>query len=79
MSRQVELSMLWVTKEGACHFWYDNWLGCGALFLQTPVNPDLSFRNFINNGHWDVNLLCHTIPRENVSSVLEHPIPEKGK
>ncbi|XP_027081100.2 uncharacterized protein [Coffea arabica] len=78
VSRQVEFSMLWVAKEGACHFWYDNWLGCGALFLQVPVNLELSFHNFINNGHWDVNLLYHTIPKEYVSYILQQPIPEEG-
>nr|XP_027118775.1 uncharacterized protein LOC113736018 [Coffea arabica] len=78
VSRQVELSMLWVAKHGACHFWYDNWLGSGALFLQVPVIPHLSFRNFTLNGHWDLNLLYQTLPRENVFSILEQMVPEEG-
>ncbi|XP_071929043.1 uncharacterized protein [Coffea arabica] len=78
VSRQVEFSTLWIVKDGACHFWYDNWLGGGALFHQATVVPHLSFANFIINGHWDVNLLYQIMPREMVPSILEHPIPEEG-
>ncbi|XP_027182270.1 uncharacterized protein LOC113780688 [Coffea eugenioides] len=78
VSRQVELSMLWVVKYGACHFWYDNWLGDGALFLRATVVPNLSFENFIINGHWDVNMLCQTLLNEMVPSILDHPVPEEG-
>nr|XP_027099065.1 uncharacterized protein LOC113718354 [Coffea arabica] len=78
VSRQVELSMLWVVKNGACHFWYDNWLGSGALFLRATVVPNLSFDNVFINGYWDVNKLYQTLPREMVPSILEHPVPEEG-
>ncbi|XP_071917209.1 uncharacterized protein [Coffea arabica] len=78
VSRQVELSMLWVVKYRACHFLYDNWLGNGALFLRATVVPNLSFENFIINGHWDVNMLCQTLPNEMVPSILDHPVPEEG-
>ncbi|XP_071902759.1 uncharacterized protein [Coffea arabica] len=78
VSRQVELSMLWIAKDGACHFWYDNWLGGGALFHRATVVPNLSFGNFIINGHWDVNLLYQTLPMEMVPSILNHSIPEEG-
>ena len=75
VSRQVELSMLW---DGACHFWYDNWLGSGALFLHAKVIPNLSFQNFITNGHWNINLLHSTMPSEKLTSILAHPVPEEG-
>ncbi|XP_071921800.1 uncharacterized protein [Coffea arabica] len=78
VSRQVEFSMLWIAKDGACHFWYDNWLGGGTLFHQATVVPHLSFANFIINGNWDVNLLYQILTREMVPSILEHPIPEEG-
>ncbi|XP_071928018.1 uncharacterized protein [Coffea arabica] len=78
VSRQVELSILWVAKYGACHFWYDNWLGSGALFLKVPVIPNLTFRNFVNNGHWDLNLLYHTLPKEIAYSISEQMVPEEG-
>ncbi|XP_071927455.1 uncharacterized protein [Coffea arabica] len=78
VSRQVELSMLWVVKDGACHFWYDNWLGNGALFLQATVIPNLSFSNFISNGHWDTSRLCQSLPSQMVTSILNHPVPEEG-
>ncbi|XP_027152155.1 uncharacterized protein LOC113758673 [Coffea eugenioides] len=78
VSRLVELSMLWIAKYGACHFWYDNWLGDGALFLRATVDTNLTFGNFIINGHWDVNLLYQKLPKEMVPSILDHPIPEEG-
>ena len=58
VSRQVELSMLWLVQDRSCHFWYDNWLGSGALFLKTPVASHVSFRDFISQGHWDAHLLA---------------------
>ena len=67
--------MLW---DGACHFWYDNWLGSGALFLHAKVIPNLSFQNFITNGHWNINLLHSTMPSEKLTSILAHPVPEEG-
>ena len=70
--------MLWLVHDGSCHFWYDNWLGIGALFLRAPVVPNLSFHTLIVTGHWDVNLLSHTFPREIVSSILQHPVPDGG-
>ena len=75
VSRQVELSMLW---DGSCHFWYDNWLGSGALFLQAQVIPNLTFRNFVINGHWDLNSLGLTIPKEKMASIVKHIPPEEG-
>ena len=78
VSRQVELSMLWVAKDGACHFWYDNWLGGGALFLRATVFPNLSFGNFITNGQWDANRLYQYLPYEMVNSILNHPLPEES-
>ncbi|XP_071909633.1 uncharacterized protein [Coffea arabica] len=78
VSRQVELSMLWLVHDGSCHFWYDNWLGTGALFLLVSVVPNLSFRTFIVTGHWDVSLLSHTFPVEIVSSILQLPVPHGG-
>ncbi|XP_071939020.1 uncharacterized protein [Coffea arabica] len=76
VSRQVELSMLWDIKNGACHFWYDNWLGGGALFLRMTVVSNLLFGDFIINRHWDVIRLYQTLPTDLVPSILEHPVPE---
>ncbi|XP_071918896.1 uncharacterized protein [Coffea arabica] len=75
VSRQVELSMLW---DRSCHFWYDNWLGSGALFLQAQVIPNLTFHNFVINGHWDLNSLGLTMPKEKMSSIMKHIPREEG-
>ena len=70
VSRQVELSMLWVVHEGSCSFWYDNWLGNGALFLKILVVPNLSFEDFIINRDSDFHRLSQVLPMEFVSSIL---------
>ena len=75
VSRQVELSMLWLVQDGSCHFWYDNWLGSGALFLRAPVLLNLSFRDFIIHGHWNVHLLAQMLPPEVIPTVLRTPVP----
>ncbi|XP_071939975.1 uncharacterized protein [Coffea arabica] len=78
VSRQVEISMLWLVNDGSCHFWYDNWLGSGALFLRATVILHLSFHSSIKNGIWDVSPLSHLLPSEIVSSILHHPVPAGG-
>ncbi|XP_071921792.1 uncharacterized protein [Coffea arabica] len=78
VSRQVELSMLWLVNDGSCHFWYDNWLGSGALYLRAPVILHLSFLSSIKNGAWDVSFLSHLLPSDIVTSILHHPVPAGG-
>ncbi|XP_027098892.2 uncharacterized protein [Coffea arabica] len=78
VSRHVELSMVWLVNDGSCHFWYDNWLGSGALCLRAPVDLSLSFCNFITNGHWDASLLSRTLPGDIVPSILQYPVPDGG-
>ena len=76
VSWEVELSMLWLVNEGSCSFWYNNWLGNGALFLKVSVNLALLFRDFIVDGKWDSNLLSQVFPTEITASILQHPIPD---
>nr|XP_027067822.1 uncharacterized protein LOC113693489 [Coffea arabica] len=76
ISRQTELSMVWLVKGGSCNFWYDNWLGSGALCLKVPVIPELSFRDFISNGSWDWQRLRSVIPAELIYSFSQQPVPE---
>ncbi|XP_071918841.1 uncharacterized protein [Coffea arabica] len=78
VSRHVELSMVRLVNDGSCHFWYDNWLGSGALFLRAPVDLSLSFCNFITNGHWDASLLSQTLLGDIVPSILQYPVPDGG-
>ncbi|XP_071924871.1 uncharacterized protein [Coffea arabica] len=79
VSRQVELSMLGQVNEGSCHFWYDNWFSSSALFLRLIVIPDLTFKDFITNGEWDVQLLSRALPKGIIPSILQQSIPEDGR
>ncbi|XP_027060814.2 uncharacterized protein [Coffea arabica] len=79
VSQQVELSMLWHINGDACHFWYDNWVGSGALSLSSTVIPDLSFGDFITNGTWDAQLLSRALPPGIIPLILQHPIPDGGR
>ncbi|XP_027120509.2 uncharacterized protein [Coffea arabica] len=76
ISRQTELSMVWLVKGGSCNFWYDNWLGSGALCLKVLVISELSFRDFISNGSWDWQRLRSVIPAELIYSFSQQPVPE---
>ncbi|XP_071900960.1 uncharacterized protein [Coffea arabica] len=70
ISRQVEFSLVWQVQDGgSCHFWYDNWLGSGALFLKATVNPVLSFKDFIVNGKWSSHLLSRVLPLDLLPSM----------
>ena len=75
VSRQVELSMLWLIQDGSCNFWFDNWLGSGALFLHGPISANLSFHNFITQGHWNVQSLSQTLPQNIIPAILDKPVP----
>ena len=66
--------MLWLVQDGSCHFWYDNWLASRALFLRAPVLLNLSFRDFIIHGHWNMHLLAQMFPHEVIPSVLRTPV-----
>nr|XP_027066533.1 uncharacterized protein LOC113692333 [Coffea arabica] len=77
VSRQAELSMVWLVQDGSCHFWYDNWLGCGALFLRAPVVLNLSFRDFIIQGRWNAQLLSQVLPRDIIAVVLSKSVPNE--
>ncbi|XP_071940013.1 uncharacterized protein [Coffea arabica] len=76
VSREAELSMRWLVNAGTCDFWYDNWLGNGALFLKAPVQGDLSFRDFIVDGKWNSVGLAEYLPRDITTMILQHSTPE---
>ena len=68
--------MVWLVNATSCNFWYDNWLGNGALYLKSTVSPALTFKEFISNGNWNINLLGQYISQEFIHPILQHPIPE---
>mgnify|MGYP004704305189 FL=1 len=74
-SPQAELAMRWLVNAGTCDFWHDNWLGSGALFLRTPVNGVLTFKDFIRDGRWDSLVLAQYFPSDIMALILQHPIP----
>nr|XP_027090223.1 uncharacterized protein LOC113711258 [Coffea arabica] len=67
--------MLWVVNARSCNFWFDNWLGSGALCLKAMVNPILSFKDFLTNGDWNGAMLRQYIPQECIPLILQHPVP----
>ena len=67
--------MLWLIQDGSCNFWFDNWLGSGALFLHGPISANLSFHNFITQGHWNVQSLSQTLPQNIIPAILDKPVP----
>ncbi|XP_027067488.1 uncharacterized protein [Coffea arabica] len=75
ISRQVELSMVWLVNGGTCNFWFDNWMGSGALCLKTTATPGLNFKDFIANGVWDVNRLGQHVTQEQLHQILRYPVP----
>ena len=79
VSWQVELSMMWLVHVGLGSFWYDNWLGNGALFLKSSIVPNLSFRDFIANRKWDFHLLSQVFPMEITSSILLQLVLDNGR
>nr|XP_027120574.1 uncharacterized protein LOC113737562 [Coffea arabica] len=75
VSRQMELSMLWLLNGGGCDFWYDNWVGSGGLFLRAPVVPAISFADVMTNGAWDRGRLLQILPSGSVDLVMKTPVP----
>ncbi|XP_027166413.1 uncharacterized protein LOC113766418 [Coffea eugenioides] len=75
VSRQMELSMLWLLNGGGCDFWYDNWVGSGGLFLRAPVVPASSFADVMTNGAWDSGRLLQILPSGIVDLVMKTPVP----
>ncbi|XP_027060834.1 uncharacterized protein [Coffea arabica] len=75
ISRQVEVGMVWMVNGGTCHFWYDNWLGDGGLFIKVPVHQTVTFRDFVINGEWDVQALGQFLPRHLTYQIKHHPVP----
>ena len=78
VSRHVELSILWLVNEGECSFWYDNWLGSGALFLRVADTPHVSFAELVCNGSWNIYRLTQILPPECVANVVRLPVPRRG-
>ncbi|XP_027156179.1 uncharacterized protein LOC113756908 [Coffea eugenioides] len=75
VSRHAELSMRWLVNSGTCDFWYDNWLGSGALFHRVPVRDTLTFKDFLVDGRWSSLLLARHFPTDIMDLILQQPPP----
>nr|XP_027067566.1 uncharacterized protein LOC113693192 [Coffea arabica] len=56
--------------DGRCNFWYDNWIGHGALYLRVEVRGDVSFSNVLADGDWVTWRLAEILPIDMVQQVL---------
>ncbi|XP_055814558.1 uncharacterized protein LOC129884254 [Solanum dulcamara] len=69
----VEPHIQWQIQSGFCLFWWDNWLGIGPLAQFSTHNCRLNntqVSSFMNNGHWNANLLIQQAPPQFVPSIL---------
>ena len=47
------------------------------MFLRAPVILNLSFRDFITQGNWNVQSLAQVLPQEVIHTILGTPVPTK--
>nr|XP_027101699.1 uncharacterized protein LOC113722624 [Coffea arabica] len=63
-----------------CYGYLETNVKCsGALFLRSPVIPDLTFGDFVTNGNWNIQLLSQALPLGIISSILQQPIPQGSR
>lgn len=53
----AEQHIRFIVRSGNSNFWFDNWLGSGALAMRLDNVSDHYVGDFINNGHWNFQLL----------------------
>ena len=51
-------------------------MGSGALSLKATVQSDLTFKDFITNGVWNVTIMRCYMPQELHHQILQHPVLE---
>ena len=54
--------IFWILKGGNCHFWYDNWMGSGAIASKVEGVFTHCVRDFIDQGVWNQDLLRQCLP-----------------
>ncbi|XP_071921716.1 uncharacterized protein [Coffea arabica] len=72
----AELLIVWRVNSGSCDFWYDNWVGSGALHLRAPVLVDVGFQQVLLHRGWNGKLLASVLPLDVVHTILEMEVLE---
>ena len=71
---KVEQLMYWQIHSGSCKFWWDNWLGSGALSSYcsniSSLN-NISVFNFLAEGKWNERVVRQHVPPKMVPTILQ--------
>ncbi|XP_070002841.1 uncharacterized protein LOC142165887 [Nicotiana tabacum] len=72
----IEHQIFWQTKKGSSLFWFENWIGLGALYFLVP--QDFGIDETVQNVHevtldggWDVDRLFERLPEDLAVHILE--------
>ncbi|WMV45633.1 hypothetical protein MTR67_039018 [Solanum verrucosum] len=62
---KVENHITWKIRSGSCSFWWDDWLGMGALAKYTSsisILNNATIAHFLVNGEWNERKLRQQVP-----------------
>ncbi|WMV13572.1 hypothetical protein MTR67_006957 [Solanum verrucosum] len=71
---KVEECICWKINSGSCSFWWDDWLGRGALAHHTPSISSLNnatIAHFVVNGQWTESKLRQQVPPLLIPFILD--------
>lgn len=59
-------------KSGGCNFWFDNWLGDGAISDSHKVkgSENLVVADLLHNYGWDIHKVHDKVPENMVAKIL---------
>ncbi|KAK4733796.1 hypothetical protein R3W88_008057 [Solanum pinnatisectum] len=69
----VEENITWKINSGNCSFWWDDWLGKGALAYYTTNISNLNnatIAHFLINGKWNYRKLRNQFPPQLITHIL---------
>nr|XP_016482074.1 PREDICTED: uncharacterized protein LOC107802997 [Nicotiana tabacum] len=75
--KEAEKHIQWRLHSGNCSFWWDNWLGTGALAQHRTEGGrprNITVSQFWESGHWNLQKLNHAAPVHKIASILHTPI-----
>ena len=71
---EVESHIKWQINSGTCYFWWDNWLGNGALATSCYNISSLNnskVGEFLIEGNWNESLVRQQVPAQLVLNILQ--------
>ncbi|KAG6658115.1 hypothetical protein CIPAW_04G137600 [Carya illinoinensis] len=76
----VQHNSCFLIRSGACNFWFDNWLGDGAIANTEEVSIDenLLVADILNSSGWDVVKLHLLVSEEMVEKIIASPVQILG-